>query len=400
MSNIKHIAALLLVFLLSSCEINENTQNDNATQTQDKIAFWNSNRNGTNIFNTSISREDIRAAKSYGIQFVRICFDKFPSKRRDFLIGNADHYTALDPEDLASIKQTLDLFSEEKMPVVITMLSLPGSRWNQLNSGRDDLRIWKDSKFQQQAARFWRDLATELRGYQIVIGYNILNEPHPERLFDSKSCHIDNVSQAEVQKLLFEFNNSIVRSIREVDKCVPIIIDSSSYADPNTFKDLQPINAPYILYSFHMYEPYEYTNHKRNAGKYSYPGDIDGKRWDRAALKRYMSSVIVFQTKHNIPPQRILVGEYGCYRKQKGLPLYFIDLASIFEKNHWHYAFYAFRENSWDGMDYELGDKPLPWEYWKAQARGEDFPLSSLRRSTYPQFSSLFPKAETPENMW
>jgi aryl-phospho-beta-D-glucosidase BglC (GH1 family) len=366
-------AGFLLLLTATACSVNVDVRDgaaDKISASQQKIAFWSVNRRGTNIFNTRILRDDIKAAKAYGVQFVRICLDKFPSKQRDFLIGNADNYVALDPDDLAFLKQILDLFTEEEMPVVITMLSLPGSRWNQLNNGKDDLRIWVDAKFQQQAARFWRDLATALRNYPIIVGYNILNEPHPERLFDSKSCHIDAVNQGEVQQFLSVFNDLIVKSIRAVDQHTPIIIDSSGYADPNTFKNLRTIADPLILYSFHMYEPYHYTNHKHNTGQYSYPGVVEGKHWDRAALKEYMSAVATFQRKYKIPSNRILVGEFGCYRKQKGLPQYFSDLISIFEAYNWHWAFYAFRDN-WDGMDYELGAGALPWDYWKARDRGE-----------------------------
>ena len=99
-----------------------------------------------------------------------------------------------------------------------------------------------------------------------------------------------------------------------------------------------------------------------------------------------MSAVATFQRKYKIPSNRILVGEFGCYRKQKGLPQYFSDLISIFEAYNWHWAFYAFRDN-WDGMDYELGAGALPWDYWKARDRGEDYPLK--RSATCPQFAVL-----------
>jgi hypothetical protein len=384
LTNIIRNTLLFLTLLLNSCGDNKKTIEDNATQ--NKIAFWNHTKRGTNIFNDHISREDIQAAKAYEIKFVRICLDKFPSKQRYFLIGDVDSYDHLVKEDLVFLKQILDMFNQENMPVVITMLSLPGSCWKQLNNGVDDLRIWKDAKFQQQAARFWGDLAKELRSYSIVVGYNILNEPHPERLFDSKNCHIENVNQVEIQKLLFEFYDLIVKNIRKEDKCTPIIIDSSCYAEPNTFKKLHPINDSYIIYSFHMYEPYEYTNHKQNGGKYLYPGKIRGKHWNKKTLKQYMNAVETFQKRYKIASNRILVGEFGCYRKQKGLPQYFSDLIDIFEENKWHWAFYAFRDN-WDGMDYELGDKPLPWSYWKAQERDEKFQLN--RNKNAPQFYVL-----------
>ncbi|MNC68704.1 hypothetical protein D3C75_1193340 [compost metagenome] len=41
------------------------------------------------------------------------------------------------------------------------------------------------------------------------------------------------------------------------------------------------------------------------------------------------------------------------------------------EQQKVHWAFYAFREDGWDGMDYELGDKPLPGSYWQAVEKGE-----------------------------
>ncbi|MDR2401951.1 MAG: glycoside hydrolase family 5 protein [Cytophagales bacterium] len=361
---------LFPALLLSSCSLKRNTK---VKIDRDKIAFWDIPRSGTNIFNSRVLLEDIESAKAYGIQFVRLSLDKFPSKNRDFIIGNADRYEGCVPEDLGVLRQILDMFAVKEMPVVVTMLSLPGSRWAQLNNKKDDLRIWENADFQLQAAQFWRDLAAELRQYPIIVGYNILNEPHPERLYDQKNCHIDQVNQDEVQKILFEFNNLMVKSIREVDKYTPIIIDSSSYSDPNTFEGLKPILDLRILYSFHMYEPYEYTDYK-NYLKFSYPGEVVGKNWDRKALKKYVSAVSAFQTKYKIPSNRILVGEFGGYRRQKGLSQYFADLISIFEENNWHWAYYAFRDN-WDGMDYELGDKGLPWDYWKAQERGEEYLL-------------------------
>jgi hypothetical protein len=39
-----------------------------------------------------------------------------------------------------------------------------------------------------------------------------------------------------------------------------------------------------------------------------------------------------------------------------------------------HWAFYSFREDAWDRMDYELGPAPLGAAYWKAVERGEHSP--------------------------
>src|SRR5436853_7490428 len=68
-----------------------------------------------------------------------------------------------------------------------------------------------------------------------------------------------------------------------------------------------------------------------------------------------MSHVVDFQKKNSIASNRILVGEFGGNRFSTGLDQYFADLIDIFNENQWHFAFYAFREDTWSGMDYELG---------------------------------------------
>ena len=44
----------------------------------------------------------------------------------------------------------------------------------------------------------------------------------------------------------------------------------------------------------------------------------------------------------------------------------------MFNELGWHWAFYSFREDSWTGMDYEIGPGPLGWAYWQAVERGEN----------------------------
>ena len=89
-----------------------------------------------------------------------------------------------------------------------------------------------------------------------MVGYNIINEPHQERIFNKKDVHIDQFNQKQIQNMMYEFYTLVIKSIRDVDQTTPIILDSSAYADPKTFKLLKPINDNNVIYSFHMYEPY------------------------------------------------------------------------------------------------------------------------------------------------
>lgn len=351
----------------------------------DKAAFWNTRQEGTNIFNAHITHKDIQAAKAYGLSFIRLSPDKFLSDK-DFLLGDTNNYKGLNPKDLQKLINVLDICHQENMPVVITFLSLPGSRWKQNNQGQDDLKLWEDEAYQKQAALFWKDLAEVLKDHPAIVGYNLLNEPHPERLFKPDSLHIHDVHQEIIQKKMYNFYDRLIKHIRQVDTKTPLILDSSAYADPRTFQYLIPHNDKNILYSFHMYEPYAYTNYKMNKERLSYPGYIHKKLWNKDALYQHMKEVIAFQKKYAIPSHRIMVGEFGGHRLSRGLKLYFKDLISIFKQEGWHTAFYAFREDTWDGMDYELGTQKLPYAYWQALERGDQ---PSLHREYTPVFKVI-----------
>jgi len=50
---------------------------------------------------------------------------------------------------------------------------------------------------------------------------------------------------------------------------------------------------------------------------------------------------------------------------------YFTDLLTVLDGHAWDWASYAFREDGWDGMDYEVGTGALPWKYWQAMEAGQ-----------------------------
>jgi endoglucanase len=373
--NIKSIS--LLLFVLFSI-LNISVLANPATH-----SYWNIQRKGANIFNQQMTSEIWYEATNANIKIVRLAPDKWHGKERDFLIGNADHYTGLVMEDLIQLKKVLADADKNGVKVVLTMLNLPGNRWKQLNNNRDDSRLWRDERYQQQAIQFWQDLAQELKGNPAIVGYNIINEPHPEVAFGYKDFTTQNFQKfaekvSGTQTDLTLFYQKMVDAVRKVDPATPIVLDIGMYADPRSFSYFKPVRGENILYAFHMYEPYRYTNKKLNSGKYVYPGKmIIGANnkvvyMDKNKLQStYFQPVIDWQRKYHIPSSRIFAEEFGGNRSTKGLDNYFHDLISIFNKQGWHWAFYSFREDAWDGMDYELGSKPLGVKYWDAIARGE-----------------------------
>ncbi|MBI3211951.1 MAG: cellulase family glycosylhydrolase, partial [Simkania negevensis] len=197
----------------------------------------------------------------------------------------------------------------------------------------------------------------------------------------------------------------------EVDPITPVILDTGLYATPWAIDYLSPSPFTNIIYSFHMYEPYAYTTRKINNGRFSYPGYLplliddaqeENKspvtliRWDKKALGQFLNPISSWQEKYHIPSSQILVGEFGCDRLSLGTSHYLQDLIQIFDSKNWHWAFYSFREDCWDSMDYELGDSKLSWKYWETAREGQT--LDSFRKSN-PLFEVLKGALEKPKNL-
>ncbi len=370
--------------------------------------YWSIQRKGANFFNKVPGVDWFVKAKEFGIQFARLAPDKWQGAERDFLVGDADFFTDIPDQDYTLLKNVLDQAADSGVSVVITVLSLPGSRWKQNNNENDDLRLWQQENYKKQAISFWKELAVVLKNHSAVVGYNILNEPHPEvvngcgdyREMDFEGWYSSVKGSLEDLNL---FYHDVIQAIREVDTTTPIIVDTSMYATPWAIQYMTPFADENVLYSFHMYEPYQYTTGSINRGRFTYPGPVplylnDSEKsngstvplvvWDKKEIERFFQPVVEWQRYHQIPSSRIVVGEFGCDRMAKGAHQYLSDLIDFFNRQSWHWAFYSFREDCWGGMDYQLGYSPCGPDYWHALEEGECLdrfrkqnPLSDMLRA-------------------
>ena len=372
--------------------------------TQTLAGFWDRQKGGANFFNNNEHEERYHIAKSLGIEFVRLAPNKWLNGRSkknlgDFLIGRPDKFSGVVEKDIEELIRVLDIAYKNRISVVITMLSLPENRWSQHNQGKQQLDIWKSFKNQEPAILFWQQFAKKLKGHPAIVGYNIKNEPSPELSAPKFGDWATEDYEGWYKKIkgtpsdINLFYQKVVSAIRKVDPDTPIIVDSGFYATPWAFNILEPIlNKGEILYSFHMYEPYAYTNSK-NRGQYVYSGEIptgeksDSKKWkwNKDKVREFLSPIEKWQEKYKIPSNRILAGELGVYRYNKGAAKYLDDVISVIKDYGWHWAFYSFREDDWDGMDYELGTKPPGWKYWQA-IEAKKMP----REEVYNRKSELF----------
>lgn len=376
----KILKPIIVLLILSSFGSNILGQKAESTESTDTIiSYWNEQRKGTNHFNQIPSKQWFDAARKANIKFVRLVFEKWDGEQRDFILGDADNYQGIVEGDFQKLLHFLDYANELNIKVVITPISLPGDRWIQSNNNEKDGRLWMDWDYRQQAVNYWKDLASLLKGHPAVVGYNLVNEPHPESYYKKHDFWKRDLpdwykSVKESPGDLNLFNTQMVDAIRSVDTEMPIIIESGLYATPWAFDYLEPIKDEKVIYSFHMYEPYTFVTKRLNKGRYVYPGTIpiDGLEepfeLNKDGLTNFLEPINEWATKNKIPDNRIWVGEFGCDRSLEGAENYLADLISIFNENNWHWSFYSYREDDgWQAMDYELGKQKVHYTYWEYQ---------------------------------
>ena len=361
-----------------------------AAMAADLMAFWNTPRHGGNSFNRlPPDQAYFDALSGYGATWVRLSYDKWQPAERDFLLGDADAYQGLSAADLATLRATLDRAHQAGLKVVIAPLSLPGMRWSQNNQGQFDDRLWQDKRYWLQAAAFWRDLARELKDHPAIAAYNLVNEPAPEK----QGGLAEHADPGQMQQWYTRRQGSardlpalyrqLIAAIREEDADTPVMLDAGWFAAADAFGYWPaPLEDLRVLYSVHMYEPYLVTSAPNMTRKQpiAYPGPApfagQTQQWDGQRVAQYLRHPLNWAESMNVPRSRLVVGEFGCMRRLPGCRQYLEDVLSVLDRHRLHWAFYSFREDNWDGMDYELGSAKVPWRYWQAIEQGAPDPLA------------------------
>lgn len=128
-------------------------------------------------------------------------------------------------------------------------------------------------------------------------------------------------------------------------------------AQPSALAEFEPLPFPKIVYSFHMYEPGEFT-HQGVFGPgppLPYPGKYRGNWWDKAQLRRLLQPIADWAHDYNV---QVYVGEFSAIRWAPGESAhdYLRDCIELFEEYGWDWAYHAFRE--WPGWSVEhIADK-------------------------------------------
>lgn len=246
--------------------------------------------------------------------------------------------------ELERLDRALPLCEKYGLYVVVDLHSPPGGQATSGGYAGSDNGLFSSPACQQKFVEVWQQMARRYRTARAVWGYDLANEP-VEGAFDERLADWHELALRAAQ------------AVRAVDPARTIIIEPAEWGGPGGFRHLLPLDVPNVVYSVHMYVPGSFTHQgvHRASKPVFYPGDTEGKHWDKAQLELALKPVIDFQKNYNV---HVYVGEFSAIRwaPDDSAYRYLKDLIDIFEAHEWDWTYHAFRE--WQGWSAEHGSDP------------------------------------------
>lgn len=194
-------------------------------------------------------------------------------------------------------------------------------------------RLFQHREHQEFFVNLWRDIATRYRGDTTFWAFDLMNEPNEDgRATDSAR------SWREVAE-------ETARAIRAVDPTRRLVVEAAPNGNSRALAAFSPLPLSNIAYSFHMYDPVNFTHQRIGEGDTTvlpYPGEFYGSRWGRRRLRQWHRPVREWQLRYDVP---IYVGEFSAVRWAPGAYRYLQDCIRIYERYGWHWAYHAWRES-------------------------------------------------------
>lgn len=278
------------------------------------------------------TEDDWKTLKAWNVNLVRVQLcreqgmdhaNQDPAEYDSWLDSRLDHYEKM-------FKSGHEKYG---LRFIIDLHTPPGGR----NAFRDT-RMLHEPGYADHFIEVWKKIARRFRGNPAVWAYDLVNEPN-------QSVDAPN-DYRTLQRRAAE-------AVRAIDPDTPIIVESNRMADPGAFDYLAPLEMDNIIYQCHMYIPGSYTHQnvwpaKGETQVLAYPGQSDGKYYDKEAVREALRPVRDFQLRHNA---RIYVGEFSVVAWAPNAEKLLADYIDLFEEYGWDWTYHAFRE--WDGWSVE-----------------------------------------------
>ncbi|MBR3126070.1 MAG: cellulase family glycosylhydrolase [Mogibacterium sp.] len=182
-----------------------------------------------------ITEKDFAAIASWGADHVRLPVDYDVAELMD--------------DGIIRIRRAVDAAKRNGLNVMLDLHKAPGYSFD---AGEHESGFFEKREYQERFLRLWESLAKEFGGDHESVAFDLLNE-------------ITDASYLPVWKKIAA---ECIERIRRYAPDTVIVIGSYDYNDVRAVKDLDAPQDGLVAYSFHCYEPHDFTHQ----GAYWDPG--------------------------------------------------------------------------------------------------------------------------------
>ncbi len=302
-------------------------------------------------FDSYITEADVKNIASFGLDHIRVGFDQIvleesPGVYRERIFRLIDNF--------------ISWCEKYGMNVVLNLHKAVGNYCDI----PEKVQLLDDDGLQERFVALWVAFENRYKN-QPRVAFELLNE-------------VRNVNPKKWNQLA----ERTILAIRKLNPTRKIIVGSTCWNSPDTLKDLQIFDDENVIYTFHIYSPFEFTHQQGvlQSGplyynrKMAYPSDIEPyrdyeryvngnknpypnrTRMDKEYMRSCMRGAFEFVKKH---PDKILwCGEFGTIRhcKMEYRENWMQDVISLLKEYGISYSVWNYLSTPNDGNRFSLVD--------------------------------------------
>jgi|SRR5579862_5318910 len=282
-----------------------------------------------------ITEADIKQISQLGYNSVRPAINSRLLLRDGTSPGYSD-------EGFALLDNLIKWCKANHVYVILDMHAAIGGQTGQNidDSADDKPELFIERKYQDQLVDLWTTIARRYKDEPAVAGYDLLNEPLPERTGAAKA------HKAQLEPLY----QRLTKAIREVDSRHIIIVEGANWA--NDWSVFTKPFDPNMVYQFHYY------------------------CWDKPTILKSITPYLDYRERLNAP---VWVGETG----EADNTVYWAT-TEYFEANGIGWSFWPWKKMNTQNTPYSI-KPPEHWDAVVAYSRGEEKPSREVARTAFDE---------------
>jgi len=294
-----------------------------------------------------LARQDlVRLKREYGANHIRLYFNAntglLPHERRrssEWIKGDVYRDSPEWYKVTGEIfkRRWIPLFRELDLPIILMMsATMPAGLYQ-----TPDAALWRDKSEQARLVESVVGLAEFFKDEEMVIGYDLINEPIPPgctsegyqhkgyKFWWTYSTELARQQVENGDRILADLYNRMIARIRTFSKDKIIVLEPGPWGTPRAYPALlDVVDDPRLIFSHHHCDPHPFATYGMKAwtaldasllakeeGKQFYPNRR--YNWDRGLIAASFEEAVAFQKAREKQTGRhcvIWIGEFGAQR--------------------------------------------------------------------------------------